>query len=214
MLIYFDLDGPILDVSGKFYKIYSDILGERGFSTLPKERYWQLKKEHTPIPQIILQTCPQEFVEQYVKKRLEVIENFEYLKHDEIISGAERVLKELIQNHQLILVTLRNNSKTLFQELKFFDLKKYFTTILSLDNNHGDWRIKVKLIKESGTLTDQNSLIVGDTEADIVAGKNLGIKTCAVLSGIRTKELLQKASPDIIIDDVNSLSGAIWKIQT
>jgi len=153
-------------------------------------------------------------VEHYIKKRLEVIENFEYLKHDKIIFGAEKVLEELMLNHQLILVTLRNNSKTLFQELEFFDFKKYFTTILSLDNNHGDWRIKIKLIQESGTLTDQDSLIVGDTEADIIAGKNLGIKTCAVLSGIRTKELLEKASPDIIINDVNSLSEAIRKIQT
>jgi len=214
MLIYFDLDGPVLDVSGKFYKIYSDILGERDLPTLPKKRYWQLKKERTPIPQIILQTCPQEFVEHYIKKRLEVIENFEYLKHDKIILGAEKVLEELMINHQLILVTLRNNSKTLFQELEFFDLKKYFTTILSLDNNHGDWRIKVKLIQESGTLTDQNSMIVGDTEADIIAGKNLGIKTCAVLSGIRTKELLEKVSPDVLIEDINSLREAIRKIQT
>jgi phosphoglycolate phosphatase-like HAD superfamily hydrolase len=149
-----------------------------------------------------------------MKKRLEVIENFEYLKHDRIIQGAERVLEELMLNHQLILVTLRNNSKTLFQELEYFDLKKYFTRILSLDNNHGDWRIKVKLIQESGTLANQNSMIVGDTEADIIAGKNLRIKTCAVLSGIRTKELLEKASPDIIIDDVNSLKEAIKKIQT
>jgi phosphoglycolate phosphatase len=214
MLIYFDLDGPIIDVSGKFYKIYSDLLGERGYPTLSKKEYWQLKREHVPIPQIVLRTCPNEFVDYYIKKRIEVIENFEYLKHDELIPGAEKVLEELMQDHKLILVTLRNNSKTLFQELVFFDLKRYFTTILSLDNNHGDWRIKVKLIEDSGSLTDKNSLIVGDTEADIITGKKLGIKTCAVMCGIRTKELLEKASPDYLIKDINSLGEVIKKIQS
>jgi len=49
MLIYFDLDGPILDVSFKFHKIYTDLLGERGYTTLSKETYWQLKREHVSV---------------------------------------------------------------------------------------------------------------------------------------------------------------------
>jgi len=114
----------------------------------------------------------------------------------------------------LILVTLRNNAKTLFEELEYFDLKKYFGRILSLDNNHGDWRIKVKLIEESGTLTDKNSLIVGDTESDIIAGQKLRIKTCGVLCGIRIKELLEKTSLDFLIEDINSLEEVIKKIES
>lgn len=213
MLIYFDLDGPILDVSGKFYKIYTDLLIEHGYPRLPKDEYWQLKKEHTPIPEIMKRTCPPEFIDCYIKKRLEVIENFSYLKQDKIIPGADQVLHRLSQKHTLILVTLRNRSETLSQELDYFDLRKYFKKILSQDNNPGDWQTKAKLIREDGFFQTGDAIIIGDTQADIKAGKSLGMKTCAVLSGIRTKELLEKAEPDFMIEDINSLEKVILSIE-
>lgn len=49
------------------------------------------------------------------------------------------------------------------------------------------------------------SLMVGDTELDIQCGKNAGSKTCGVLYGYRTKELIEKEKPDVIISGLNEL---------
>jgi phosphoglycolate phosphatase-like HAD superfamily hydrolase len=46
---------------------------------------------------------------------------------------------------------------------------------------------------------------VGDSVADVRAGKNAGAKTIAVLSGIFTREELEKEKPDLIINDINEL---------
>jgi phosphoglycolate phosphatase-like HAD superfamily hydrolase len=213
MLIYFDLDGPILDVSPKFYKIYTDLLNEYGHPGLSKEVYWRLKMEHTPCPEILKRTCPPEIVEPYIKKRLQVIENFSYLKHDQVIPGAQQVLQRLSQKHTLILVTLRNRSEMLSQELDYFDLRKYFKKVLSQDNNPGDWQTKVRLIRGDGFFQKKDAMMVGDTQSDIKAGKELGLITCAVLSGIRTEELLKQAEPDFLIADINSLEKVISSIE-
>lgn len=55
----------------------------------------------------------------------------------------------------------------------------------------------------------QQTLIVGDTWTDIVAGKNAGIATCAVLYGIgNTVELLQQ-NPDYVFQDFQSVCDEI-----
>jgi phosphoglycolate phosphatase len=48
-------------------------------------------------------------------------------------------------------------------------------------------------------------LIVGDTEIDIRTGKALGLKTVALLSGIRSHERLAEEHPDCIVEDINAL---------
>ena len=53
---------------------------------------------------------------------------------------------------------------------------------------------------------DNKSAIIGDTEMDILVGKNLEILSIAVLSGIRNKEKLDAYKPDYIIEDISYLS--------
>jgi len=43
---------------------------------------------------------------------------------------------------------------------------------------------------------------VGDTGHDIIAGKKLGIKTAAVLTGFLSKEKIEEYEPDIILTSV------------
>jgi phosphoglycolate phosphatase len=50
-----------------------------------------------------------------------------------------------------------------------------------------------------------HTLIVGDTPADILAGKAAGIKTCAVTYGFGTREALLQCAPDYVIDTFGEL---------
>ena len=45
-------------------------------------------------------------------------------------------------------------------------------------------------------------MIIGDTEADIITGKNLGLYSIGVLSGIRSEDFLKKLNPDLIIKSI------------
>ena len=49
------------------------------------------------------------------------------------------------------------------------------------------------------------TLMVGDTDKDILAAKNAGVATCAVTYGSLTREELEKLSPDYILDSFPAL---------
>jgi HAD superfamily hydrolase (TIGR01509 family) len=51
----------------------------------------------------------------------------------------------------------------------------------------------------------QQALMVGDTAADILAGKAAGLKTCAVTYGFGTLQELQQCQPDYVIDAFSDL---------
>ncbi len=55
-------------------------------------------------------------------------------------------------------------------------------------------------------LTPGECALVGDTPVDIETGRAAGVFTVAVLGGFRTREELEAASPDVIINDLTELS--------
>jgi phosphoglycolate phosphatase-like HAD superfamily hydrolase len=50
-----------------------------------------------------------------------------------------------------------------------------------------------------------DALMVGDTPADILAGKAAGTKTCAVTYGFGRRETLLQCAPDYVIDSFGEL---------
>ncbi|HAA89801.1 MAG TPA: hypothetical protein DCE07_04400 [Peptococcaceae bacterium] len=58
----------------------------------------------------------------------------------------------------------------------------------------------------------QNSgcLYVGDSPADIVAGKSAGTLTVAVLTGAGSRDALADFGPDLILESIRDLPAALF----
>jgi len=56
-----------------------------------------------------------------------------------------------------------------------------------------------------------HTLVVGDTPADILAGKAAGTKTCAVTYGFGAREALLSRAPDYVIDSFGDLVDLVKK---
>ncbi|HQR40275.1 MAG TPA: HAD hydrolase-like protein, partial [Blastocatellia bacterium] len=54
------------------------------------------------------------------------------------------------------------------------------------------------------------SVMVGDGETDIRAGKAAGIRTVAVTYGFRDAAALAPLAPDAVIDSMTELVPALW----
>jgi phosphoglycolate phosphatase len=54
-----------------------------------------------------------------------------------------------------------------------------------------------------------HALMVGDTPADVLAGKAAGTKTCAVSYGFGKREALLQCAPDHVIDSFGELVGLV-----
>lgn len=66
-------------------------------------------------------------------------------------------------------------------------------------------------IAKSFDAAPSECVMVGDTDVDMLTGKNAGARRLGVLWGFRTREELEENGAEIIIDDINNLAQSITK---
>ena len=206
--MFLDLDGPILDVSERYFRVHQDVLRSMGSLrvTISKTQYWRMKRSGQPLGQI-LPKLSDGHIEQaaFLNEWRKRIERPEYLQFDTVIPGVRKRLHRLKERFNLVLVSLRQNKHALGTQLDSLELTNFFSCILSRPPLQSDsWKVKRDLIASSGLLSTGN-WIIGDTEVDILAGKSLAMKTIAVLSGIRNSAALKEVAPDFIVKDLSHL---------
>jgi len=199
--IYIDLDGVIINPCNRLYNIYKELMKNKPI--LSKKEYWGFKRRKISEEEILRKTVNNEiFIKNYIKKRKNLIEQMNYLKYDKLFKNSIKSLKKLKEDNRIILVTRRYDKKNLFKQLKMLNLKNIFDKILV-----SGMKSKKELILGDQYFDKKNSIIIGDTEEDIQTGRSLGIKTIAVLSGIREKKYLKEYKPNLIIESLNNFVG-------
>ena len=208
-ILFFDLDGPILDVSPRYVTLHNALLEEFGLRGMDAGLYWQRKREVCSEEKILEQIGVRDRAAEYVRRRLELIETRPFLACDRPWPWTASVLTSLMEHHALVVVTARAQRGALVDQLKKLDLLQYFQEILSTPAGHNVGQQKAALIRDylgRLQLPGGDHWMIGDTEADIDAGKRLGLMTVAVLSGIRDEKHLRAAAPDHILNDIRELS--------
>jgi phosphoglycolate phosphatase len=208
MTLYWDLDGPILDVSTRYYYAYRDILREYRHQYVTQEAYWAAKRTRCNEGEILRLTGAESILAEYQQERSRRIESEEYLEFDRIQVGTISALEQFSLQAVQCVVTLRTNRQTLERELERLDLVKYFTHILSSAPNTADrWVIKRDLIHNARPEDNgPEHVFIGDTETEVITGRALGFRTVAVTCGIRSRDLLAATGPDHIIDEMGQLT--------
>jgi phosphoglycolate phosphatase-like HAD superfamily hydrolase len=211
-----DFDGPIMDVSERYYQTYLfclDCVSLPGqvTTTLSKDEFWRLKRSQTPERQIgqisgLDDTQSLEFA----RIRRQTVHSQPYLVYDVPVVGAIATLDRLQQsNIELVTMTMRR-VKELDNALTRYDLGKFFAPdrryCLSNDyNKTNDIADKTQLMNRAVLeLPPAETWMIGDTEADILSAKANGIPVIGVLSGIRDRTQLQHHEPDWIVDHLES----------
>jgi phosphoglycolate phosphatase len=205
MHFFFDLDGPILDVSDKFYQTYFDILSAHGFNTLDKFHYWELKRNRTPENEI--QGLTDAIVNNFGEIRKSIIETDQYQQLDKLQSSAKEVLQVAKSTGYVYLVTLRHSHEQVLKQLDRLGVASLFDAVLSSGEEvTPKWQIKHQLLlKHFNGNIPKPSVFIGDTEADILTGKEINSQTIAVLNGMRNYEKLKQLAPDLIVPSINKL---------
>ena len=195
--IFLDLDGTVLDVSERVYRAYKDTLKKYKKKFLGKRKYLELKKRKTPIGEILQRTGAEDVYPKFTREYGRKIENARYLELDEMSHSKKKTLLDLKNDYRLILFTLRKHPTRLLEQLKKKGIDKIFEKILI-----------GKIIRQDGNY-NKKSIMVGDTETDILLGRRFGLKTVAVTNGMRNKDFLKKYKPDVLIDDLLKLKRSI-----
>jgi len=115
-----------------------------------------------------------------------------------------------LKNKKMAVISNRNESSCRMI-LEAFGLAGYFQKIMGGD--------EVICRKPSSCPIDtargyfgvpkKRSMMVGDMEIDVIAGREAGVVTCAVTYGLGKKADLKKAGPDFMIDDIAQLKDIV-----
>ena len=91
--------------------------------------------------------------------------------------------------------------------LDHFDIAKYFDAIVGGDTTPArkpDPRPVLEALRLLGKPAG-TTVMIGDSENDINAGRRAGSRTCGVTFGFRTAEQLRLSEPDVLIDRFDQL---------
>ena len=198
--ILLDLDGTLLDTRERHYKCYSDILETKNETSLGKDRFWELKRNVTPVPDILKESrshCEIEYFQEFWKK---IIEEPRYLSLDRPYEGVIELMSRLSKKYYLVLITMRNNAAALDDQLVNHGFTQYLDEVILVDNSK--LTRKSQALKARKNIHVNTVLWVGDTEQDICSAKELVIPVCAVTSGIRSEMFLRQYNPDYLLPDI------------
>jgi len=197
--IFFDLDGTLLESRPRLYRLFQYMVPS---SRLSFDEYWELKRNKIAHKEILkdLFNYRQEDISKFEEDWLKQIELPEWLVWDEPFEGVSGYLGELKNTHKVFIVTSRQSEKMAFDQINKFGWLELVDRVLVT----GQVQEKYDLIKNEVKVGSEDWL-VGDTGKDIQTGKQLGVKTAAVLSGFMNEEKLRGYNPDRILKDVLEL---------
>lgn len=201
-IIFLDLDGTLLDIDKRWYRLHVDLAKYYGFDPIPEKKYVQAKKNNISEIVIIKETnIDPNKMNSYLKKRIESLELRKYLLFNTVKPGVIPFLRNLSKKYRLVLVTKRTTLKNCLTELKKNKLISYFSKIL-ITQKEEKYTIIILHFNKSEL---KNSLLIGDTEDDYITAKKLHITSILVADGSRSKKILGNYRADYIVDTISKI---------
>lgn len=216
-VLFCDFDGPLVDVSQRYYRTYRLALAAtaaeyqaHGIALEPRPltvtQFWQMKQNRLADEDIAhwsgLQ-YPQ--VSTFMAHVQRLVNQTSLLSHDRLqplVGSAIALLQQT--NIRLVLVTLRQTQQVA-AILRQYELEAAVSQIYGAEDDQVAYgnRADHKTALLHAAIADQQqqgyatetAWMVGDTEADILAGQALGVPTIALTCGVRSQAYLSPFQP-------------------
>ena len=131
---------------------------------------------------------------------------------NKVYPGIEEMLKKLKEKGKKLLVATSKPEKYAKIIIEYFNLDVYFYYICG-SNGDESRSEKAQVIeyalKTCGNPDKSKVLMIGDRNYDVIGAKANGIKSCGVLFGFGSKEELEKAGADFIVESPFQLADEI-----
>ena len=212
-----DFDGPIMDVSERYYRVYQFCLesirrAEQPIHILTKAEFWHCKRSQIPEREIGRRSGLDETQAlEFARLRKQTVHTLPYLVHDVVVPGAIEGLERIQQAKiELVVMTMRRMQE-LDAALHQYSLERFFPLRCRycLSNDYA----KTSDVQDKTLLMGQALLelppvpqtwMIGDTEADILSAQAHGLPVVAVLSGIRDRTQLAQHHPNAIVSHLGA----------
>lgn len=130
------------------------------------------------------------------------------LFENEVYDGIEELLLYLVSMGKHLVVATSKPEPYAKQILDHFNLAKYFDHICgsNLDETRSKkGEVIAYALDTCGNPEKTTVVMIGDREHDVAGAKENGLKSCGVLFGFGSREELEKAGADYIVENVKDL---------
>lgn len=211
--VLFDLDGTLIDSTESYYRLVETALDQLG---LPAVSRPDILKAAETDPFDWLRILPQAVHHRrdtIIPAAWKIIDEAHSTLFNEkmtMFNGAVDIMQRLVANGLklgIVTSTPRKNLRLKMRALVKMNVAHLVEVIVNADDTlrkkpAPDPLVRcAKLLKTPVT----DCVYIGDTCADIQAGKSAGMKTIAVLSGFDDVEALAAEQPDAVIKEIGCL---------
>ena len=215
--VIFDLDGTLIDSIDIYFAIVENALEKLQLPAVSRNQILAAAESENFNWELVL---PQEVLKRkqtVIDEAWAVINEIAprmFADNVEIIRGADRIVKYIASNGikiGLATSTQRRYLKIKMEPLRHAGVDELFDVIITSDDVEKRKPAPDPLIAcaKKLDLQPKNCVYVGDTATDIKAGKAAGMATIGVLTGFDEQKMLEKESPDAILDSVRNLETVI-----
>ena len=200
--VIFDLDGTLLNTIDDLADAGNHVCQAHGWPTFPVEQYKHMVGRG--IPNLVRQFVPQELGQEAVEVALaEFSAWYDLHKEDKTAPypGIARAV-ELLKAAGVSVAVLSNKAHSLAAPV----VEHYFPGLFPLVQGalpgvpvKPDPTLLRRMLAELGA-APETTLFVGDSDVDILTGKNGGLAACGVLWGFRDRAELEGAGADLVIN--------------
>jgi len=153
----------------------------------------------------ILRSSKTSFDEALIKRlvKLKVRNEIEMSRGINLFDGALQLLQSLQGKIKLGLASM-NDRAVIEHLLKVMSVKRFFSVVVTADDvarSKPDPEIFLKCAGELKS-SPERCVVVEDSVFGVEAAKTAKMKCIAVLTGVHSKEMLEKAGPDLIVDSL------------
>ncbi len=204
MLVIFDLDGTVIDTKQEIWNVFS-----QAFKNLGMELDASKMEMYIGLP---LRELLEALLGKYDGRFEEEIKRIYYSDRERkirVFPGMEEIIKH--NGFKKAILTSKRR-RTAIYDLRYLKIDKYFPIIIGADDVEKRKPCKegIERIMDFAKCQDKNSVfMVGDTEVDILAAKNAGVKSVAVSWGFRREDFLKKYEPDYIVHTPQELRNIL-----
>jgi phosphoglycolate phosphatase len=208
-LVVFDLDGTLADTKKDLALSVNAMRESLGFGPLPLDAVTSYVGHGVTV--LIKRALGNQATEGNVEKGLTFFLNYysHHLLDNTVAYPGVREALEGLGNRKMAILT---NKPTNFSRavVAGLGLAPYFFEIYGGDSfpTKKPDPIGVKSLMNFVPATAGETLMVGDSDTDVLTGRNAGVWTCGVTYGF-APESLEKAGPDLLLDDLRDLPPAL-----
>ena len=203
----FDLDGTLIDSGRDIAEATNYTLKKLGYSPLP---YEEIIKHVGYGGRKLLEGVLGNDNPDLIEKAVQIFREYyfnnpaRYTKPYEDVPYILETLKK--QNKKIAVITNKYEdiSKEILKKVGLYDFIDLLIGGDTLSEKKPSPTPVLHAIDRLNT-DKKSSIMVGDSETDIISGKKAGTKTCLVLYGFGKKELAKSYNPDFIVNNFSEI---------